>query len=121
MEEEYQQPQSIQLNETKEQTIEEQLKEYLDTKQTYFSGVFASFNEPIDSTSFFSDEELTQMVTQLQSQSETENDRKEDFLSEMKKDLDSTITNYNNEMNIYSSVFTYYNKYISWIYNYSQQ
>ena len=113
-------------NETKEEN-QIKLQEYLHVKQTHLSGVFASFINSIDSSCIFSSDELNSFLNQMNLNNSNElneideNKEKEmnslSFMNLMEKDIQWTIENYNNEMNIYSSLFGVYNKYISWIYN----
>ena len=113
-------------NETKEEN-QIKLQEYLHVKQTHLSGVFASFINSIDSSCIFSSDELNSFLNQMNLNNSNElneideNKEKEmnslSFMNLMEKDIQWTIDNYNNEMNIYSSLFGVYNKYISWIYN----
>lgn len=113
-------------NETKEEN-QIKLQEYLHVKQTHLSGVFASFINSIDSSCIFSSDELNSFLNQMNLNNSNElneideNKEKEmnslSFMNLMEKDMQWTIENYNNEMNIYSSLFGVYNKYISWIYN----
>lgn len=97
-------------NERKEKTFNEVFNTYLEIKKIHSSGLFTSL---LDIHDHFNDEERKEF-------DEIEDEIKEEMKELMEKEIEWMTMNYNKEMNLYTSVFSYYNKYLSWIYNYHQ-
>ena len=98
-----------QMEEDIEETFEEKMKEYLEAKKTHYCGVFSEF---CDSFEPYSEEQFNTLVEECKSL---------DMEEIMKIDMQFIDDNYTKEMNLYSSLFDYYNKYLSWIYNHQTE
>ena len=87
---------------------EDKLNEYIQSKFTHLSCPFTPTEQLLSS---LPQDELSLLLQKVE---------ESELIKLIEKDMELTIENYNKEMDFFSSLFSYYNKYLSWIYLHQQ-